>query len=242
MDPSHDDVVRRLLAEARHDEPMPSEVAERLDRVLAQLGETSGASEEPAPDELAARRRRRAASVLLAAAAVVVAGVGFGQLDRTSSEDLASGSRAEDSMDSTTNDQEAPSAQGGGTAEGSGDSGAAATAPEVASAPAPATAKTGRAFALDSDRFGVQVERLRRTALTASADASTLSSFAYRSAVRRGFACPPAPYGEGQLLAVRYDRAPAVLAYRLPAGETQVAELLQCGTAVILRSVTLPLP
>ena len=37
LTPEQESEVRRLLAEARHDEPIPAEVADRLDRVLADL-------------------------------------------------------------------------------------------------------------------------------------------------------------------------------------------------------------
>ncbi|WP_028643747.1 hypothetical protein [Nocardioides sp. URHA0020] len=70
--------VRRLLADARHDEPMPAEVVDRLDRVLAGLD----LGRPTPPVDLAARRRRRTARTLLvAASAVVVLAVGFTQLD-----------------------------------------------------------------------------------------------------------------------------------------------------------------
>ena len=72
--------VRRLLADARHDEPMPDDVADRLDRVLADL--RASARRTPPPVDLGARRRRRVGrNLLVAAAAVVVLGVGISQVD-----------------------------------------------------------------------------------------------------------------------------------------------------------------
>jgi hypothetical protein len=56
------------------------------------------------------------------------------------------------------------------------------------------------------------------------------------------FSCGRADFGTGKLIAVRYKGAPAVLAYRPPAGETQVVELLQCGSGDTMRSTTVPLP
>ncbi len=56
------------------------------------------------------------------------------------------------------------------------------------------------------------------------------------------FSCGPADYGVGKLMAVRYNGMPAVLAYRPPKGDTQVVELLQCGSADLMRSTTVPLP
>lgn len=87
------DAVRRLLAEARHDEPMPDDVRARLDHVLAGLTAERHEvrSTEPVVD-LAARRRRRRRTSLLAAAAIVVAGVGIGQMvDTTGGSDSVSG-------------------------------------------------------------------------------------------------------------------------------------------------------
>jgi hypothetical protein len=68
---------------------------------------------------------------------------------------------------------------------------------------------------------------------------------AYDSAVIRaphGFTCARARFGKGQRVAVRYAGAPAVAVFRAPTASTQVAEVLQCGTAKVLGSVTLPPP
>ena len=56
----------------------------------------------------------------------------------------------------------------------------------------------------------------------------------------QGFACKSAAWGRGVLVAVRYDGAPAFVAFRMPMGETQVVDVLQCGTGDTLRSTTLP--
>ena len=75
LTPEQESQVRRLLAEARHDQPVPPAVADRLDSVLAGLGRDEPGAEGVAPViDLAARRRRRnAAAVLAGAAAVIVA-------------------------------------------------------------------------------------------------------------------------------------------------------------------------
>lgn len=73
-DPAYDD-LRGLLADARLTDPMPAEVADRLDAALTGLRE-----EETIP---LSRRRRRTGARLLGAAAVVLAVVGGGiGLDR----------------------------------------------------------------------------------------------------------------------------------------------------------------
>ena len=46
LTPEEESAVRQLLAEARHDVPIPSDVADRLDTVLAGLSR-----DEPAPPE-----------------------------------------------------------------------------------------------------------------------------------------------------------------------------------------------
>lgn len=101
LSPADEARLRRLLGRARHDEPVPEDVAARLDDVLARLdGEASphdlhddldgyaaaaraaGAPRPAAP----ARRPRRGLTLLVAAAAVVVAGVGVDAVvDRTES-------------------------------------------------------------------------------------------------------------------------------------------------------------
>ena len=60
LTPAQDEAVRRLLADARHDEPVPPEVAARLDDALAGLrAERAAATADVVP----LRRRRRAAAV-----------------------------------------------------------------------------------------------------------------------------------------------------------------------------------
>ena len=92
-DDRSDDALRRLLADARHTEPMPVDVAARLDDVLARLAEGDSPDGEVV-DELAGRRRRRRAVRLLgAAAAVIVVGTAAAQfLDVSPSDDAASSS------------------------------------------------------------------------------------------------------------------------------------------------------
>lgn len=95
LDPATAAAVRRLLAEARHDEPTPPAVVARLDATLADLRAERAAPPAPpaagspapsglpprpsggVPVDLAAHRRRRRGTLLLAAAAAVVA-VGVG--------------------------------------------------------------------------------------------------------------------------------------------------------------------
>ena len=76
MTPEQEEQVRRALralADAQPSQPMPEDVAHRLDDVLADLAaarSTGSGSSAAARDELAARRRRRWPKIVLAAAAV----------------------------------------------------------------------------------------------------------------------------------------------------------------------------
>ena len=221
--------VRRLLAQARVDEPMPDDVAERLDRVLAQLADEAD-DDAPSVVDLAARRRRKAATLLVAAAAVVAVGVGAGNLFG-----------------------------GPGLSDGGADSPAADTAAEPragvqdrnsADAPEATSATVGSARAPGRVRdasFADDVARLRLPleqdgSLSSAAPPGDSAQFSAGAEGAGGFVCDAAPWGPGELMAVRYSGMPAILAFRPPAGDTQVVDLLECGTAAILRSVTLPVP
>lgn len=98
LTPAQEEAVRRRLAEARHTDPVPPDIAARLDNVLTEL-----ARERPTPQQsiapvvtLAARRRRRAAMLLVAAAATVAVGLTVpALLDRTGGGSDADSSAAE---------------------------------------------------------------------------------------------------------------------------------------------------
>lgn len=228
--------VRRLLAQARVDDPMPDDVVERLDRVLARLADEEGESPATVVD-LAHRRRRKAATLLVAAAAVVALGVGVGNLvpGTVSSSDDA-GSAAE-----------APEAEAAADADDSLRNGVDGVSPGTQfSGPA-----SDRPLRIRPDFFADDVAQLRAETLVSLTDDSNGTVESQSSPPPQEaplgtssgvFVCDAAPYGEGQLIAVRYAGVPAVLAFRPPAGDTQVVDLLECGTAAILRSVTLPVP
>lgn len=128
LDPSTEARVRALLAGARHDQPTPEAVVQRLDRVLAELASddeaaaamTTGpaapdADIDPVPhaevvDLAAQRRRRRVASLLVAAAAVVVVGLGVGQVIGVRGAEDASTAAREADLDSGGDAASDPSA------------------------------------------------------------------------------------------------------------------------------------
>src|SRR5690242_14743383 len=81
LDPAQDERIRRLLADARHTDPMPEAVVARLDRVLAGLSDDRTERAERAEVvDLMARRRRTVGQLLVAAAAVVAVGFGITQV------------------------------------------------------------------------------------------------------------------------------------------------------------------
>jgi hypothetical protein len=186
--------------------------------------------------DLATRRRRRnAGRLLFAAAAIVVGGVAAGQL-------LGSGSSG-DSADSSSAD--APSARefsaaGGESEPASGTDDSGGGKEDAAGAPQALDPSSGLPVHLSSQSFGDEVRRLAKERHQA------LSELASAAEDQRdllvgvpGFDCPAGAYGDGTLVPAYYDAQPAVLAFRPPLGSNQVAELLECGTAQKLRSVTL---
>lgn len=217
--------VRRLLAGARHDEPMPESVVARLDRVLADL------AEEPvrdAPVVGLAARRRRATQLLVAAAAVIAVGIGVDQLV---------GNDESVTSAETTSDRDEPAAAEQESADSSGAE-TGSDAPGQADAQAPADGVTVRRGVVELDReaYADDVTALREQAATLDMLGNLDSAYA------AGVACRSDSWGEGTFVPVRYDGAPAVLVFRKASGDTQVADLYRCGDRRPHRSVTLPAP
>ena len=246
LTPEQEADISRLLAEARHDEPIPADVAARLDAVLGDLSaddlevfenRTAGSTTSPACDAAA----QRGARLLIAAAAVVVGGVAVGQV-------LGSTNIGSDSDDAAT------SADAGGEAgqpanrdDAGGD---AAVGPDEESGGERPFAGVGggqrpglplpvrRAAAVHEQG----TSRSRSTPSSADVDgpaaaaatASTPSGSTARSPARA------ANYGEGAKLPAYYDEQEAVLVLRRPSAGIQRVDLLACGTASVLASADLP--
>lgn len=221
--------VRRLLAEARVETPVPDDVVARLDRVLAQLADDQDAAPATVV-ELASRRRRKAATLLVAAAAVVAVGVGAGSLLPGSG---LGGAGSDDSgMSAEADSPEAANVDRDGVAAAGAETAVPLEALAVISM-----------LRIREDHFADDVARVRDLRDSAfSAEEGRTQSPSGVDVQTQQFMCDPAPYGPGTLVGVRFAGAPSVLAFRPPAGDTQVVDLLECGTAAILRSVTLPAP
>ena len=153
LTPEQEDRVRGLLAEARHTAPLPADVAARLERVLADLGEEragSGAersaADVPAPDPAAAtvvplapRRRRRLTTVLVAAAAVTVVGLGVPTLFQRGVVESGGGDAAStaDRRPAAEAEQVAPGDTRTGSVPRSPEPAAGGAAKDASTAPAP---------------------------------------------------------------------------------------------------------
>lgn len=247
---AHDreDDVRRLLAEARYDGPVPVDVAARLDRVLEQLAADGPIEVETEPEHLADldhHRRRRARNLLLAAAAVVVVGVGLGQLGGPASDSGSDGSAAGGSSYVTTADADASEAapqEEARPADEDYSRGSLAKrlrAPEPTS-PLPVVVRD-RDFASTDRLLALRDLSTMTRALAATSGGLADSPAADRPARASWYACRSGPYGDGELVAVQYDAHPAVLAIRPATGDSTVVELLRCGSGAVLRSATVPL-
>ena len=221
------DVVRRLLAEARHDGPVPEEVRARLDATLAELkAERHDLQAAATVVDLPARRRRRRGTVLLAAAAVVVAGVGVGQaLDRSGDFGLGGGG------DSTSSSEDRTYAE---SSEGQDDAGAPSpfgSSQLKARSQKPATADAG-APQVRSTHLRTDLRRLR------AQPTPTESRPAPSSALGCGLLVP----GRGDQVEVTLDGKSAVAVFRPVSGSHQRVDLYACGTSDVIRSIRLAAP
>jgi hypothetical protein len=231
LTPEQESEVRRLLAEARHDEPIPVDVADRLDTVLAGLSRDEPGSTGVAPViDLAARRRRRNAAGLLAgAAAVIVAGFAIGQVIDVGSDDTAGGSSAA-SADRAGDAGDAKAESGSESFEGGSTTPPTTTAPQAKKTPV--LQQTSKHLARDLD------DQLQSYAADSSDAVEGPTAETFRVV---GCTSPPPSnkFGLGEFFPALYDQTPAVLALRAPTDGTQRADVLDCDTARLLASVDL---
>lgn len=247
LTPEQEERVRRLLAEARHDEPIPADVAARLDRALDDEAGLRSVDGEPDRERAGgtvvrlADRRRNAGRLLLAAAVVVVGGVAVGQVVDDGG---IGGSSAESDATSADSEQGAdlPAPQ---RAE-SGRERSGAVAPDEqpgAVADHLVTISKAPPQTVRSDRFAADAARLRAVAIgrrSAKSSASSDRVDAPRSAAE-GEICTPGAWGGGRYVRVQVDAEAGWLVYRPPRGETEVVDLFLCGEDDPERSTTIPL-
>jgi hypothetical protein len=218
--------VRRLLAEARHTEPMPDAVAARLDDVLTGLTADAGSSAPSLPERtrprprevvvpIAAHRRRRVAALLVAAAAIVVGGV-------TIAPHLGSGSSSQSTVSEDT--------AGSGTESDLGNTanGKSEHAPEPLAPSKQLKIVEGRVM-VRPRHFSTDARQGRVLLVQGqvSRDHDPRWPGGPRARAPGAPACKPPP---------------AVLVYRPAEGTTQVVDLYVCGNDRPVRSTTLPAP
>jgi hypothetical protein len=255
LTPEQEADVRRLLAEARHDEPIPADVAARLDAVLGDLSaDDLEVFEVATVTDLAGvrHRRRNAGRLLLAAAAVVVGGIAAGQV-------VGDGMGADSDDASTAADaggeQEVPREASPESAASGGDTGSAYDDAEEGEAGAPGDASADQLsdqrlyaqfdapYSFSTRNFPGEVASSLKdvTAARSAAAARDLNGLSLYSTDPL-YTCADIDYGRGAKLPAFYDEQEAVLVLRRPEAGVQRVELLACGTAERLDAVDLPAP
>jgi len=233
LTPDQHDDVRRALAEARHTDPIPADVAARLDRVLDDLADERSAATESAHSvvSLEARRRRRHATRMLVAAAAVVVG-GF-SINAIVGNELITGRASDEGATSADRDDSFGSRQ----PEVAGQNGSGASAPPSDGSDSPAV--PGASGPLDGLGEGVTSFTIRKDyvrqdaarlyALSATAPSVKLSCVAHTS--------------EERVIPVRYVNRRAALVVRVPEGAHQRLDLYYCPIGHpgrLIRSVVVP--
>ena len=233
--------VRRALAQARHDEPLPADVGARLDGVLAELTAQrtaeQGAGDDSVIDLDARRRRRRLTQGLVAAAAVVAVGVTAPQFVGQVIGPMGGDDAA------TTAGVESDSESDSGADSGAGADGPAAAqlAPE-ASGKAESRLREDSAFSADLQ--SVRASSFRRDVL--KLDRRTRASDTANLGALPGCAAEvdPAALTVAVTYVVKDTETPALLAITPadPDATPRVARLYVCSTGDLIRSVTLTAP
>lgn len=237
LTPAETERVRRLLADAKHTDPVPADVAARLDRTLATLSEER---ESQKVVTLASRRRRRVTQLLVAAAAAVVVGIGVGQVVSgtgsgsdmsTSADDSADGGAGQAAEAPAEESQtDSPSAESDAGADSGGDSSYERNSAKAALAALPR---------VDDATFDADAAAAR--ALPGNTDTTSAPDADDPNAVFGGTCDRPA-WGEGERVLVRYQGTAAALVFRPAADGSQVVDLFACDADDVLRSGVLAAP
>lgn len=234
LSPADEARIRALLSDARATGSMPAHVAARLDDAIVGLA----AERERALDSgyqgnvtpLVRTKRHRAAAVLGAAAAVTVLGLGIGTFFDGSDDGGDGAMPADTGVDRGT----APAEDGDSEL-----SDAKRTEGDVLTEAEPELVIGSAPFRVHARQLGRDLAQLRAQVLPDPRAADYAAAPTYAP---EGFTCRSTATERTVLVGVRYDGAPAYAAFQEPMGDSQVVEVLQCGTGDVLRSTTLPLP
>lgn len=236
-DPAYDE-LRALLGDARATDPVPPEIATRLDDTLAALQEERRAEADVVP-----LRRRAAGRLLVAAAAVVVIGAGGAG--------IAQLAQHGDSGDKTAAADSSATDSGGAST-------LAPAAPETVSgnAPAPSPTTTGlipldgaavpqfttARFAEQAAAYGRQIDSFQADGLTnsdGSRSPSTDSPDLLRSqAAKEARACSGPSIPDSQSVPILLDDEPAVLVVHPATDGTQEIDAWSCDGTKMLTTTT----
>lgn len=233
--------VRDLLASARHDEPVPDDVAARLDARLAEL--TAVRREvrpQVAPVVPLAAGRRRLATGLVAAAAVVVTGVGLGQLlpeTYVASQDALSSEEA-GGVDEAGAADEAPETGATWSRKGR-DRATADQRAELADKAERSPAATAPPSVDPDDPADLEraARRVRDQGMSLSAQQGYRGGDAILGS---SGVCLADPSGRGRRVLVDYGGTPALLVLSRAGGDTRLVRVLSCDSGELLRSTRIP--
>ncbi len=230
--------VRQLLSAAREPGPMPAAVVARLDETLVGLAAERGVDPVPADNvlPLARTRRRRAVVILGAAAAVaVIGGFGFGSFldSNDSGADSVSDAGADVRVERGGEDS-ALDATGEPPVENEVEDHRTIIGVDPG---AEAYREGHRAYVVGSRHLTRDLARIQGKVLAAPEDADYTPGVVYAP---QDFSCRIVRSGRGILVGVLYDGDPAFVRFLEPIGDSQVVDVLQCGTGDPLRSTTLP--
>lgn len=220
--PDDDEVARLLRAAGEVEEPLPAEVAARLDDRLAALVAERGVAdrgEASPPVPLSARRRRRAwAGGVLAAAAVVLGGYSLTTL------------LGETSVSGTADDaavaESAPDAAGTDERARPDDLGTLGSDPPASARDLPA---------LRSGQLAADVQRLLGTPQRAPDAGGPAERLPDPQAYQAGCS-PPGRPGAGAWYAVRYDGRRALLLVRERSAGDREALVYTCAGRLLDRA------
>ncbi len=260
LTPEQDDAVRRALADAGGPVAMPEDVATRIDASLRELasdraartGPRAGISENhpEAPavvllDSAALRRRRRVRLLFGAAAAVAAVAVGVNVVSDRQGDDVSASKAADSSAAGGAADAQAERKVAPEQAAPDPTPSVAAKVPSASAFPDTASGLNAAVRRVPTDQPLQQVRAdhlsqdllaLQHVVLPDPRNADYTGSALLAPA---DFVCEPAAFGAGRLVGVQYDGQPAVVAFRVPVGATQAADVLACGTGDLIHSTTI---